>query len=441
MKKIYSLFLLMILFIAQSATAQNDCSTPYQFVSATTSMYPLITGTPNADSTNDYGCLLNQANVTWLYLRVCNPGQIDLTISTSGSSTVDVDFVAWGPLSTPADCGLDSSQIVDCGYSTGSTEFVNLPSTLAGEYYKIMISNYSGQPGTVTIAQTGGSGNACSTGCPGTIVSPQAICQVTTDAAANQNIIIWEKDTMYTGSYIIQKETATIGAYTTIATVMNSDTSVYVDTVSNPMVQSFKYRIATNDTCGNLFYGPSHETIHLLTTTALGTAYAQLSWNAYSGFSYSTYFIYRGTSPGTLVLYDSIAASFTTYTDVSPAAGMIYYAVAVFPPAPCQPSRAMNHYSLSNVTAFLTTGISDTQLSNFLVSPNPAANELNVDFGKNLSSLDMSICDVTGKQILANSYSNVSSAKLDVSSLANGYYIIKLRSDKGVAQRKIIISK
>ncbi|MCW3105298.1 MAG: hypothetical protein JWO09_3738 [Bacteroidetes bacterium] len=444
MKRIYSLLLVLIVFTTQSSKAQNDCSSPYLFMSSTTSVYPLVTSMSNAEFGNDYGCLFSQSNVTWLYFEVCNPGSISITItgSGSGSSGTDIDFVAWGPLSASTDCGLDSSQVVDCSMSTSSSETADFTSVVAGQYYKIMISNFSGMPGTVTIAQTGGSGSTCSTGCSAAVVSPQPICQVTNDAVANHNIIIWEKDTTYTGPYHIQKETTTMGTYSTIATVLNSDTSAYEDIGSNPMVQSFKYRIAVSDSCGNIYNGtPPHTTIHLLTTAAFATGYPQLSWNPYVGFGYSTYFIYRGNSPATLALYDSISASFTTYTDVNPAAGMIYYAVAVFPPSPCQPSRAMNHYSLSNVTPFLATGIAEGQLGNFMISPNPAANELNVDFGKNIGTLDISICDVTGKQILESNYSNVSAAKLDVSSLANGYYIIRLRSDKGVAQRKIIISK
>jgi len=441
MKKIYSLLLVLIVFATQNSTAQNDCSTPYTFVSGSPSTYTLVTSTPNPDTTNDYGCLGSQANATWFYFQVCYPGSIDISITSGGASAVDVDFVAWGPLSAPTDCGLDSSQIVDCSMSASTTEVAHFTGTLTGQYYKIIITNFSNQPGIVTVSQTSGPGSACSTGCPGPVVNPQPICQVTTDPVANHNIIIWEKDTTYTGDYMIQKETTTMGIYSTIATVLSSDTSAYEDTVSNPMVQSFKYRIVTADTCGDSYPGAVHTTIHLLTTSAFATGYPQLSWNPYGGFSYGTYFIYRGNSAATLALYDSISASFTTYTDVNPATGMVYYAVAVFPASPCQPSRAMNHYSLSNVTPFFTTGIADGQLSNFMISPNPAADELNVDFGKNIGTLNISICDVTGKQILESNYSNLSSTKLDVSALANGYYIIRLRSDKGVAQRKIIISK
>ncbi len=78
------------------------------------------------------------------------------------SNSVDVDFICWGPFSspsTPCTAQLDSSQIVDCSYSTGSYEILNIPSALNGEYYLLLITNFSGQTGTLSISV-----NASSTG-------------------------------------------------------------------------------------------------------------------------------------------------------------------------------------------------------------------------------------------------------------------------------------
>jgi hypothetical protein len=442
MKKMYSLSLLLILFIANSATAQNDCSTPYPISSDAGQIFSLATGIINNDSSNDYGCLTTHDNATWLYFQLCQPGVVEWDYGATSSSH-DVDYIVYGPLTSPAQCGLDSSLIVTCGNTITGSGFLSFNAPAAGAYYKIMIANSAGSTGTFSLSPASPFNTAVfDTICTCTILpAVQPVCQVTTDPAVNHNIVIWEKDPAYLYEYIIQRETTTMGVYSTIATVMNSDTSVYEDPASNPMVQSFKYRILATDSCGQFTPSTPHSTIHLLTTAAFATGYPQLSWNQYVGFGYSTYFIYRGNSPATLALYDSISASFTTYTDVAPAAGMVYYAVAVFPPSPCQPSRAMNHYSLSNVTPFLTTGIANGQLSNFMISPNPATNELTIDFGKNMSTLNITIYDVAGKPVKEGSYSNVSSAKLDVSAFANGYYIIRLLSDKGVAQRNIIISK
>ncbi len=442
MKKIYFLFILLLAGIIQNTNAQNGCSTAYAFSSGTLYTNSLLVSTPNTDSTNDYGCLISTSNATWFYLQVCNGGNFTLQLST-GSSGNDLDYIVWGPLTSATACGLDSTQIYGCSVATGSTNSINITGTTAGQFYKIMFVNYSNAPGTYTLSQSGGLGSSCSaTGCSG-ILPTQQICKVTTDPVANQNIIIWNKDIPYTGSYAIQKESTTAGVYNTIATIASTDTSAYTDSVSNPMIQAFKYRIMTQDTCGNSHTGPYHETIHLLVSANVFTGDPQLSWNPYIGFSYGTYFIYRGSSPSTLSLYDSISSSFTTYTDVSPASGLAYYSVVVVPPIACHPSRSlMTDASFSNTAAALFTGIVENSFSDLVISPNPATSELSFSTENNhYSSINFEIYDITGRKLISNLYENTSSAKIDVSNLANGYYVVRFITDKGATQRNIIISK
>jgi hypothetical protein len=440
MKQISALLFFLMLVISKNMIAQNDCSTPYQISSGSNS-FTLATGITNNDTTNDYGCLSVQSNATWLYFQVCISGSINFMLTSNSSSSTDIDFVAWGPLSSETLCSLDSSQIVDCGFSTSSIEMINIPGALSGQYYKIMVSNYFNGSGTFDINQTSGTGQLCGpASCPGTPAYPQAICKVTTDPAANHNIIIWNKDTTFTGTTNVQKETTTAGVYATIAALSASDSSAFEDTVSNPMVQSFRYRIQTTDTCGGISNGSAHTTIHLITGGAFGTGYPQLSWNHYIGFSYSTYFIFRGATPSSLALYDSISASFTTYTDVSPA-GLSYYAVGVYPPVPCTPSRVMNNFTLSNTSPILFTSIEENAFNRMIISPNPANNELNISFGKNFRDLKIGIYDVSGRKIMENNYSDISNAKLDISNVANGYYLIRIGNVNYNIQHTIVIAK
>ncbi|MCW3085141.1 MAG: hypothetical protein JWP12_2507 [Bacteroidetes bacterium] len=442
MKKIYFLFILLLATIAQNTNAQNSCSTAYQLVTGTTYAGSLVDSMPNTDTTNDYGCLTSTANATWFYFKVCTAGDFNFLINT-GSSGSDIDFVAWGPLASETTCGMDSTQIVGCSISTSGSEVINITGTTSGQYYKIMMTNYSNTINTYTISQTGGSGSSCAaSGCPA-ILPTQQICKVTTDPVANKNIIIWNKDVPFTGFYQIQKESTTMGVYTTLATVATTDTSAYTDSVSNPMIQAFKYRITTMDTCGHSNPGTYHETIHLLVSASMSTGYPQLAWNPYAGFGYGTFFIYRGTSPSTLSLYDSISSSFNTYTDVNPASGVTYYAVVVVPPTPCHPSRSlMADASFSNTAAALFTGIVENSFSDLVISPNPATSELSFSTENNhYSSINFEIYDITGRKLISNLYENTSSAKIDVSNLANGYYVVRFITDKGATQRNIIIAK
>jgi hypothetical protein len=452
MKKIYSSILFILIgALASNMNAQNTCSTPYPFVTSTSSTYTAVSGSvPNTDLSNNYGCfsgLSSSGNdVTWIYVGICTAGDINIDMTPTGAG-LDLDFVAWGPLTAGTDCGLTAGQIIDCSISTSVSETVHITAALPGEFYKIMISNFGGGAGTINLTTaTGTTGSACVStlySCPGTIPTQQ-ICQVTTDPTVNHNIIIWNKDTAtYTASYYLQKETTTMGVYATIATVLNHDTSAYEDLVSNPMIQSFKYRIATTDSCGlgTMVYGPPHRTIHLLTSVSSSTGYPQLNWNNYYGFSYGTYFIYRGASPTTLTMYDSISASFNSYTDVAAVPGMNYYGVAVFPPSPCQPSRMMNMKSLSNVSPVNFTGIDEHEFANLSVGPNPANDVLNFNLGNISANFTADMIDITGRIVLSKSFKNVSQETIDVSTISNGSYVVRFSSDNGTTHKNIIIAR
>lgn len=444
MKKIYFLFVLLIAGI--SIHAQNTCSTPYLFNSGSTYTDTLVTGYPNTDTTNDYGCLYTVDNAKWLYFKVCHSGDMHITVSSTGpgGSGNDVDFVAWGPLSSPTDCGLTASQIVDCSYSTSFTENIDLTGLVAGQYYKIMIDNYSNASGTLTYSQTSG----LATGCDSSAIicntlPAQQICQVTTDPTTNHNTIIWNKDPAYTNSYTIEKETTTMGVYAAIGTVAYSDTSVFTDTVSNALVQAFKYRIGTIDNCSNIATGAAHQTIHLLVSASTFSGDPQLAWNPYVGFSYGTYYIYRGSTTSSLTLYDSIAASSTTYTDVNPMMGIAYYAVSVRPPTPCHPTRSFSISRVfSNASYALFTGITEESFSDLVISPNPATNEISFSTESNhFNTINFEIYDITGRRLIGQRYENTYKATIDVSNLANGYYVARFVTEKGATQRTVIIAK
>jgi hypothetical protein len=234
-----------------------------------------------------------------------------------------------------------------------------------------------------------------------------------------------------------------MGVYSTIASILNIDTSAYEDVVSNPMIQSFRYRIGTTDTCGSgiYAYGSPHETIHLLTSISSSSGYPQLAWNDYVGFSYGTYFIYRGTSPSTLMMYDSISASFNSYTDVAAFAGMNYYGVAVFPPSACHPSRMISSKSLSNVSPVAYTGITEYEFSNLSIGPNPANDVLNFTLGNISTDITIDIIDITGRIVIARSYKNVSQEAINVSDISNGSYIVRFTSENGSKYKNIIIAR
>jgi len=74
-----------------------------------------------------------------------------------------------GPFtSTSVGCTSISSgtSSIDCSYSTSATEVANIIGATTGEFYLLLLTNYSNQPGTITFSQTGGTGTTdCSVLC------------------------------------------------------------------------------------------------------------------------------------------------------------------------------------------------------------------------------------------------------------------------------------
>lgn len=115
---------------------------------------------PAADPGINYDCLFTQPNPTWFYLPISQTGQLDFMISQTGigGNGIDVDFICWGPFASTANiCNaafLNASSQVACSYSTAAVENFTLQNVVPGQYYILMVTNFSNQAGTITISQT-----------------------------------------------------------------------------------------------------------------------------------------------------------------------------------------------------------------------------------------------------------------------------------------------
>ncbi|MFL3661533.1 MAG: T9SS type A sorting domain-containing protein [Polaribacter sp.] len=87
-------------------------------------------------------------------------------------------------------------------------------------------------------------------------------------------------------------------------------------------------------------------------------------------------------------------------------------------------------------TACATASISDQKAFEFSVYPNPSTNFLNLKTQENLSSLQ--VLDILGKSIILKKEVKET---LDISTLNNGVYFLKLTSDNGLISTKRFIKK
>jgi gliding motility-associated-like protein len=141
--------------------------------------------------------LFTSPNPRFFIIEVTQSGPINylLTQSSPGSATpnLDVDYAAWGPftnsdvmcngipLPSPPLTGLTTG----CSYSAAATETFNIPNAQAGQFYVILITNFSNQPGVITLTQTNaGQPGAGSTACcpePGFSYPQSAYCTTGTN--------------------------------------------------------------------------------------------------------------------------------------------------------------------------------------------------------------------------------------------------------------------
>jgi hypothetical protein len=190
MKKSY--FLIVLLAVILNCNAQSStCAGSDSFCAgASTFSYPNTTNASNAESGIDYGCLITTPNSGWFNIQAATIGDLTFNISqvSSDGTPIDVDYIVWGPFSAPV-CGtqsLNASSAAACSYAVDAVENFTIHNNAAGQYYKLLVSNFSNVAGTISITQTnygmpGSSVNSCTVICPITLGPDYAKCTGTID--------------------------------------------------------------------------------------------------------------------------------------------------------------------------------------------------------------------------------------------------------------------
>ena len=194
----YLFISLLISFSSFYSQLTVDCSTSNLFCSDESYTFPNQTNTV-APVGLDYGCVGLTNNPVWYYLEIATGGPVELNLaqnsSADGTGTgIDTDFIMWGPYSSQTDAcvGINNGDSpIQTGYSVSYEETIGIgtlggsflsntscigvstpPSASSGDVYVIMITNYQGISGYVTLSQTGGTGATdCNPTSPCNVVS------------------------------------------------------------------------------------------------------------------------------------------------------------------------------------------------------------------------------------------------------------------------------
>ena len=108
----------------------------------------------------NYNCLSTTPNPAWYYMRMANAG--GMTIHMYSTPGEDIDFCCWGPFddpTSPCPTGLTGPKVVSCSYSANPQENCVIPnSAQSGQYYILVITNYSNHACNITFSKTAGTG-------------------------------------------------------------------------------------------------------------------------------------------------------------------------------------------------------------------------------------------------------------------------------------------
>jgi hypothetical protein len=302
-RPVYSVLLVLLFLTSIRAFAQTptstSCSNATGVCTGSTYSFPASTNSGSALVGANYGCLKTQPNPAWFFMQMDNPGSITITMTSSPAR--DIDFIIWGPFTDPfAQCvaGLDTTKIVDCSYSTASAETGTIPSGLTGEYYVLLITNYSNNSNNITFSQTGGTGTsncdilcnitsltatpgACATGAgAGTYAVTGTVTSFTPPATGTLTV------SSSCGSSVTFNAPFSTSIPYTLPNVTGNGGSCIITASYSAVPTCIRTRTITASTCCTVSAGNQSECEgETVTLTATGTAGGSYFWTGPNGFT------------------------------------------------------------------------------------------------------------------------------------------------------------
>jgi gliding motility-associated-like protein len=193
------IFIVLIGFGKSLFSQNNVCANASPFCTGQVMNFPAGVNAGTAQQGPYYGCLGSEPNPAWFFMQIANSGTMSITMS----ALHDIDFICWGPFSSLSGAcnSLTSTNDQACSYSPSATETAVF-NAVAGQFYLMLITNFSNQVQSITFSQNNPSSpGMASTNCG-------FVCVVTPT----------------TGGVICAGQTATISLAASTSTSVNSYT-------------------------------------------------------------------------------------------------------------------------------------------------------------------------------------------------------------------------
>ncbi len=276
-----------------------------------------------------------------------------------------------------------------------------------------------------------------------TSFSGQQVCAVTVDEVSGKNVVVWEKFNTYgVTSFKVYKETSVTGVYQLMTDQAFGSFSTYEDALSNPAQQSERYVVTTVDPCGESAYSGSHKTIHLTSNIGINNV-VNLAWNAYEGFTYPSFNIYRGSSQANMTQLAQVSSSTFSYTDLNPPVSPVFYQIEVINPQGCTPTAKTESYSSSrsNVILINSLGINAADKDDFKI-----ISAFDDNTGKNMlkfnstaeKNMNLKMFDYSGREVYRTDNINQSEIALP-DFISRGIYIAEVAREQKNYRVKILV--
>ena len=168
MKKILLLIAVCLGPCLYAQNTANLCENAYSLCGALGEPFlNTVNSAPAAPpDTPTFDCLVYTPNPAWFYMPVSQTGALTILMEQNKSinfdgTPLDVDFICWGPFESSDACGaelLNSTTEVGCSFSASAFESFTIPNATAGQYYKILVTNFSNLAGFIRISTIGSEG-------------------------------------------------------------------------------------------------------------------------------------------------------------------------------------------------------------------------------------------------------------------------------------------
>jgi hypothetical protein len=276
------------------------------------------------------------------------------------------------------------------------------------------------------------------------------ICLVTVDTATETNLVVWEK-VENTEMYYVFRETTEKDKYILAGSVPGDALSVFTDSIADPHVRSYRYKIAAVDACGSAsILSTLHKTVHLKVYPELNTDNIILIWDDYVGEDVASFEVWRYSSVFKWELLETMPSDLYSYIDINVPPGKVLYNVRVPIPEPCYPTEngkagtGPYSHSMSNIEDNrFQTGVNEISTNpGIYVYPNPTSGKFYLwSESVRLENPEIQVLDLQGRVIRDEKHVDNSDGKIimDLTGQAQGSYIIKVRSGDYIMFGKLII--